>query len=242
MALAQGVEAHKAFLKKVGQLDRLRTELPESASPIVPKRWGELNTITIAFGHGMAVAPLQAVMGINALVNGGYLIPPTFLKRSEEEAMQLAKRVVKKETSDKVRYLMRLNAEIGTAKQADVKGYYVGGKTGTAEKVVNGRYSKKQVLNSFTAILPADNPQYQVLVMLDEPKAAAGNPRLHHLGLERGADRRQGDRADRAAARASSRDSTCRRPTASFWRHRREPSNAARLRRRCALAVGCVQI
>src|SRR6195952_2839891 len=171
VALSQGVEAHRAFLKKVGQLDRLRTELPESASPIVPKRWGELNTITIAFGHGIAVAPLQAVMGINAMINGGVLIPPTFMKRTEEEALAIAKRVVKKETSDKIRYLMRLNAEIGTAKQADVKGYYIGGKTGTAEKVVNGHYSKKQVLNSFTAIMPADNPQFQILVMLDEPKA-----------------------------------------------------------------------
>jgi len=173
IAIAQGVEAHKAFLKKVGQLDRLRTELPESASPIVPKRWGELNTITISFGHGVAVAPLQAVMGINAMVNGGYLIPPTFLKRSEEDALKMAKRVVKKETSDKIRYLMRLNAEIGTARTADqiAKGYYIGGKTGTSEKVINGRYAKKQVLNSFTAVLPADNPQFQVLVMLDEPKA-----------------------------------------------------------------------
>jgi cell division protein FtsI (penicillin-binding protein 3) len=171
IALAQGVEAHKAFLRKMGQLDRLRTELPESASPIVPKRWSELNTITIAFGHGLSVAPLQAVMGINAVMNGGYLIPPTFLKRSEEEARELAKKVIKSETSEKMRYLMRLNAEIGTAKQADVKGYYIGGKTGTSEKVVNGRYSKKQVLNSFTAIVPADNPQFQVLVMLDEPKA-----------------------------------------------------------------------
>ncbi len=171
VALGQGVEAHRAFLKKVGQLDRLRTELPESASPIVPKHWGELNTITIAFGHGMAVAPLQAVMGINAMINGGYLIPPTFLKRSEDDALAIARRVVKKDTSDKIRYLMRLNAEIGTAKQADVKGYYIGGKTGTAEKVIGGRYSKKQVLNSFTAILPADNPQFQLLVMLDEPKA-----------------------------------------------------------------------
>lgn len=170
IALGQGVEAHKAFLKKLGQLDRLRTELPESASPIVPKRWGELNTITIAFGHGLSVAPLQAVMGINAVINGGYLIPPTFMKRSEAEARAMAKKVVKTETSDKMRYLMRLNAEIGTAKKADVKGYYIGGKTGTSEKVVNGRYSKKQVLNSFTAILPADNPQFQVLVMLDEPK------------------------------------------------------------------------
>lgn len=171
IALAQGVEAHKTFLKKLGQMDRLRTELPESASPIVPKRWSELNTITIAFGHGIAVAPLQAVMGINAVVNGGYLIPPTFLKRTEEEARAIGKKVLKTETSDKMRYLMRLNAEIGTAKKADVKGYYIGGKTGTSEKVVGGRYSKKQVLNSFTAVIPADNPQYQLLVMLDEPKA-----------------------------------------------------------------------
>src|SRR3979411_1411197 len=171
IALAQGVEPHKAFLRKMGQLDRLRTELPESASPIVPKRWSELNTITIAFGHGLSVAPLQAVMGINAVMNGGYLIPPTFLKRSEQEARAIAKKVIKSETSEKMRYLMRLKAEIGTAKQADVKGYYIGGKTGTSEKVVNGHYSKKQVLNSFTAIVPADNPQFQVLVMLDEPKA-----------------------------------------------------------------------
>lgn len=170
IALGQGVEAHKAFLAKMGQLHRLRTELPESASPLVPRRWSELNTVTIAFGQGLSVAPLQAVMGINALMNGGYLIPPTFLKRNEEEAMALAKRVIKPETSDKMRFLMRLNAEIGTAKTADVKGYYVGGKTGTSEKVINGRYAKKQVLNSFTAIIPADNPQYQLLVMLDEPK------------------------------------------------------------------------
>ena len=91
MALSLGVEYHKAFLKKLGQLDRLRTELPESAEPLVPKHWGELNTVTIAFGHGLSVAPLQAVMGISALVNGGKLIPPTFLKRDQAEADRLAK-------------------------------------------------------------------------------------------------------------------------------------------------------
>ncbi|MGY8665436.1 penicillin-binding protein 2 [Bradyrhizobium sp. UFLA05-109] len=170
IALSQGVEAHKAFLRKMGQLDRLRTELPESASPILPRRWSELNTVTIAFGHGIAVAPLQAVMGVSALANGGLLIPPTFLKRSEEEARAIAKRVIKPETSDKMRFLMRLNAEIGTAKRANVPGYYIGGKTGTAEKVVNGRYAKKKVLTAFTAILPADKPKYQLLIMLDEPQ------------------------------------------------------------------------
>ncbi|HET6840050.1 MAG TPA: penicillin-binding protein 2 [Bradyrhizobium sp.] len=170
IALSQGVEAHKAFLRKMGQLERLRTELPESASPLLPKRWAELNTVTIAFGHGIAVAPLQAVMGIDALVNGGYLIPPTFLKRTEQEAMAVAQRVIKPETSDKMRFLMRLNAEVGTAKNADVNGYYIGGKTGTAEKVIDHHYAKKRVLNAFTAILPADNPRYQLLIMLDEPQ------------------------------------------------------------------------
>src|SRR5204862_5838470 len=120
----RGVAAHRALLTKRGKMDRLRAELPDSASPIVPKRWTELNTITASFGHGIAVAPLQAVMGINACINGGLLIPPTFLKRSEEEAKAIAKKVLRPETSDKMRYLMRLNAEIGTAKKADVKGYY----------------------------------------------------------------------------------------------------------------------
>ena len=174
IALTLGVEAHKAFLRKLGQLDRLRTELPESAEPIVPKRWGELNTVTIAFGHGLAVAPLQAVAAVSALVNGGILIPPTFLKRTEAEAMALGHRVVKTETSDKMRYLMRLNAEKGSASKANIPGYYVGGKTGTAEKVVNGRYSKTKLLNSFTAVLPSDNPQYQILIMLDEPQPVEG--------------------------------------------------------------------
>jgi cell division protein FtsI (penicillin-binding protein 3) len=176
MALSLGVEYHKAFLKKLGQLDRLRTELPESAEPLVPKHWGELNTVTIAFGHGLSVAPLQAVMGIAALVNGGKMIPPTFLKRDQAEADRLAVRVIKPETAEKMRYLMRLNVEKGTATRANVPGYYVGGKTGTSEKVVGGRYSKTKVLTSFTAILPADKPRYLLLIMLDEPE---GLPETH---------------------------------------------------------------
>jgi len=174
VALGMGVEHHKWFLKKMGQLDRLTTELPESAMPIVPKRWGELNTITIAFGHGLSVAPLQATMAVGALMNGGMMIPPTFLKRSEEEAKRLAVQVIKPETSLKMRYLMRLNAEKGSAKKVDIPGYYVGGKTGTAEKVVNGRYSKTKLLTTFMAVLPADQPRYLVTVLLDEPQAAPG--------------------------------------------------------------------
>jgi cell division protein FtsI (penicillin-binding protein 3) len=172
MALAVGVEGHKAFLKKMGVLDRLRTELPESAMPLVPKNWTDISTATIAFGQGLSVAPLQAVMATAALMNGGLLIPPTFLKRTQAQADKLAKRVIKPETSDKMRYLMRLNVEKGTAKRAEVPGYYVGGKTGTTEKVVNGRYSHNKLLTAFMGVFPSDEPRYLVLVMIDEPKNA----------------------------------------------------------------------
>jgi len=171
IALSQGVEAHKAFLRKLGQLDRLRTELPESASPLVPKRWTELNTVTIAFGHGMAVAPLQAVMGIDALVNRR-LSDSADLPQAHRGGGD-GGRQAGDQAGDLREDAVPDAAECrgsAPAKKADVKGYYIGGKTGTAEKVINGHYAKKRVLNAFTAILPADNPRYQLLIMLDEPQ------------------------------------------------------------------------
>jgi cell division protein FtsI (penicillin-binding protein 3) len=173
MALSVGVEGHKAFLRKMGQLDRMRTELPESADPILPPRWGELNTATIAFGHGLAVAPIQALGAVAALVNGGNFITPTFIKRSEEEARRSAVRVIKPETSEAMRFIMRLNGEKGSARKADVAGYFVGGKTGTAEKVINGRYAKNRNFTTFMAIAPADKPRYLFLSIYDEPKGYA---------------------------------------------------------------------
>ena len=170
MALTLGVNAHKAFLNKMGQLDRLQIELPEGREPQVPRHWGEINTVTIAYGHGLSVTPLQAAMAVGALMNGGKLIPPTFLKRSESEAAALAKQVVKPETSERMRYLMRLNAEKGSARRVDIPGYYAGGKTGTAEKVINGHYSKTKLLTTFMAVLPADKPRYLVTIILDEPQ------------------------------------------------------------------------
>jgi cell division protein FtsI (penicillin-binding protein 3) len=174
IALTLGVEAHKAFMKKMGLLERLRTELPESAMPLIPNPWSEINTVTIAFGHGLSVTPLQAVKATAALVNGGHLIEPTFLRRTEAEAKANAPRVIKKSTSDQMRYLLRLNVEIGSAKRAEVEGYFVGGKTGTSEKVERGRYSKNKVLTAFMGIFPSDKPRYLVLVMLDEPQKEQG--------------------------------------------------------------------
>ena len=171
-ALTVGVEGHKAFLKKAGQLDRMRTEL-ESAEPLYPKHWGELNTVTIAFGQGIAVAPLQAAMAVCALVNGGHLETPTFLRRSETEALAQSSQLVKPETSEQMRYILRLNAEKGTGRPADVPGYFVGAKTGTAQKVIHGRYSNTKNFTTFTAIVPADKPKYLFLVVYDEPQGTA---------------------------------------------------------------------
>ncbi|MEM8574641.1 MAG: penicillin-binding protein 2 [Pseudomonadota bacterium] len=170
MALHMGVPAHRAFLKKLGFLDPVQTELGPSAAPIVPKNWKKLNTMTIAFGHGLSVTPLQLATATVPLVNGGYAIPPTFLPRTREEAMVASKRVVSSETSAAVVKLMRENVIRGSGKRADAEGYRVGGKTGTAEKVVNGRYARHSLLNSFLSVFPTDDPQYVVLVTLDEPQ------------------------------------------------------------------------
>lgn len=171
MALAVGLDRHLAFLKKAGLMDRLQTEIPESAKPLMPKRWGKLAQATAAFGHGFAVQPLQGLSVVAGLLNGGKLIQPTFIKRTREEAAVLATPLVKKSTSEKMRYLFRLNAIEGSANKADVIGYRVGGKTGTAEKVIHGRYSTDHRLASFIGAFPMDDPQYAMMIMLDEPKA-----------------------------------------------------------------------
>jgi cell division protein FtsI (penicillin-binding protein 3) len=169
-AEAVGIEGHREFLHRLGLLDRMQTELPEVARPTEPKVWKLINSITIAFGHGISTTPLQTAVGCAALINGGYLIEPTFLARTQEEAMTVAERVVSDKTSDAMRYVYALNAEKGSGRKAQVPGYRVGGKTGTAEKVVNGRYSKDKNFNAFVAAFPMDDPQYIVLTIADEPK------------------------------------------------------------------------
>lgn len=174
MALQVGLDGHHEFLERVGFLDRLVTEVPESAKPLLPRNWSKLSSATAAFGHGFAVQPLQGLSVVANLMNGGMSIPPTFMKRSKEDALALAHRIVKADTSDKMRYLFRLNVTDGTATKADVLGYRVGGKTGTAEKVIDGRYSKTKVLTTFIGAFPMEKPKYAIFVMLDEPQAIPG--------------------------------------------------------------------
>ena len=130
--------------------------------------------MTIAFGHGVATTPLQTAVAGAALMNGGKLIEPTFLPRTREEAERTAVQVISEKTSQEMRVLMRDNVVEGSGRRAEVDGFRVGGKTGTAEKVVNGRYSNSVRFNAFLATFPVDDPQYIVLVIIDEPKPEEG--------------------------------------------------------------------
>lgn len=174
MALDVGLERHKAFLAKLGFTSRLRTELPENAMPLVPRNWTEITSMTVGFGHGISVSPLHLATAGAALVNGGKLITPTVLVRDRAASDDIAVQVIKPETSRLIRKLMMQNVSEGTARKAKVAGYAVGGKTGSAEKVVNGRYSKNALLTSFLGMFPGNDPRYVILVMLDEPKPAEG--------------------------------------------------------------------
>jgi cell division protein FtsI (penicillin-binding protein 3) len=173
MALSVGKDRQQEYLRRFGLLTRLNTDLPEVAKPLVPAKWTDLTSMTVAFGHGLAVTPLQTAVADAALMNGGWLIPPTFQPRTLAQAQAVAVRVIKAETSDQLRYLFRLNVQKGSGRSADVPGYMVGGKTGTAEKVdkITKGYSANKRLNSFLAAFPVDDPQFAVLVVLDEPQA-----------------------------------------------------------------------
>lgn len=164
-----GMEAQKDYLTKLGLLTKMQTELPEVKMPSQPKVWKKINSVTISFGHGVSTTPLQTAVAGAALVNGGKLIEPTFLPRSRAQADDVAELVVKKSTSDDVRYLFKLNGIKGSGRNADVPGFHVGGKTGTADKVVNGRYASNLNFNAFLAAFPIDDPKYVVLTFCDEP-------------------------------------------------------------------------
>jgi cell division protein FtsI (penicillin-binding protein 3) len=170
MALEAGTDQQRAFLARAGMLSPPTIELPEVGAPLAPNPWREINTVTIAFGHGLSVTPLQLIAGVSALVNGGKFHPPTLIARAPGEPAA-GEQIMKKRTSDQMRQLMRMVVTDGTGKFADVPGYEVGGKTGTAEKAVNGSYRRKAVLSSFIAAFPIDDPRYAVLMMIDEPQA-----------------------------------------------------------------------
>lgn len=170
-----GKENYRAFLSRMKFDQRVQFELPEMRVPSVPKDFSEVGAATASFGHGLSVSPLHMLTAYAAFVNGGNYIAPTLYKRSVAQAEPLYERVIRPETSAEIRYLMRLNAissgGSGSQMNKAALGYRVGGKTGTAEKVVDGRYSSNKVTNFFASAFPLDNPRYAMVIMVDEPKA-----------------------------------------------------------------------
>ncbi len=167
-----GTARQKAWLKKMGFLDRAQIELKEIGRPLTPgSRWGPFETMTIGFGQGIAVAPLQLAMGYATLFDGGIYHPPTILKVGPDHPLAQGRRVFSADTSYRMRSLLRLVVMRGTGKRADAPGYRIGGKTGTAQKIINGHYSQSINLTSFAGVFPMDDPRYVIVVMLDEPKS-----------------------------------------------------------------------
>ncbi|WP_062227790.1 peptidoglycan D,D-transpeptidase FtsI family protein [Aureimonas frigidaquae] len=171
-AKAVGPAGHGAFLAKLGLTTQLRTELPELAAPRAPSQWTELSSLTASIGRGIATTPLQTAAAAAALLNGGYLVTPTFLPRSERTAEVLKRRVVSAETSARMRYLFATNAAHGSGKASLVEGLDVGGQTGTLADGASA--TGKAQSTSYLAAFPMHDPRYVVLVMLDAPKPAAG--------------------------------------------------------------------
>ena len=167
MALDVGPVRQRAFLERLGMLAPVALELPERGDPQAPAQWKELATMTIAFGHGLSITPMHVAAGVVAVVNGGIKVEPTIVKR---EKPVVGTRIIKPETSDALRRLMRLVVEHGTGRSADAPGYQVGGKTGTAEKSAAHGYKHDALLSSFVGAFPIDAPRYVIFMVVDEPK------------------------------------------------------------------------
>ena len=172
MARAVGTDAHRRFLSRLGMMKPMNIELTETGAPLSPDRWREINAMTISYGHGLAVSPLHLTAGVSAMVNGGIYRDPTLLRRDRGDAPE-GRRVISAATSEKMRKLLRLAVRSGTGRRADARGYFVGGKTGTAEKVSGRGYQRKAMISSFIGAFPMHRPRYVVLAMLDEAKGTA---------------------------------------------------------------------
>ncbi len=178
IAVALGQERQQRYLRALGLLERAPLELPENGRPLAPSVWRDANTMTISFGHGLAVSPVQTAAAVATLVNGGYKVEPSLIKGGAKGPRQ---RVLTDETSETMRWLMRLVVKRGTGGKSDVPGYFIGGKTGTSEKLVEGRYDRDRRMASFVGAFPMDAPRYLVLATIDEPK-----PQEHTFGYATG--------------------------------------------------------
>ena len=165
------IDKLKSFLEKIGVLNRIDFDIEEVGEPI-PFRWGKCKLATVSFGHGITTTPLQLAKGYAIITNGGFEIKPSLIKRNLEDNKN-QKRIIKEGVSQKINLILRkiVTTKEGTAGFANIEGYEVGGKTGTAQKTTIGGYSKAKV-NTFASIFPTSEPKYVMVVLLDEPKTS----------------------------------------------------------------------
>lgn len=164
-----GPARQQQYLRALGLLDPLDIEVAERGAPLKPDNWGKISTMTISYGHGLAVSPLHIAAAYAAVVNGGIYRQPTLMKLGPDDTPP-GRRVFSQDTSDTMRRMLRLVVTKGTGSKANADGYRVGGKTGTAEKPKNGGYARKSLVTNFAGVFPMDDPRYVVIAMLDEPK------------------------------------------------------------------------
>jgi cell division protein FtsI (penicillin-binding protein 3) len=183
IAAQVGAGRQKYFLGKMGFMGPVQIELRERARALTPgANWGPLEVMTVGYGHGIAVTPLHLATGYATLFNGGIYRPATLLKVDRNHPIGPGRRVFSEETSYRMRALLREVVLAGTGKKADAPGYRVGGKTGTAEKLLNGHYTSSAVVTTFAGVFPMDEPRYVVVAMLDDPKPAKDTYGFHTAG------------------------------------------------------------
>ena len=169
MGRAIGAKAMKNFYADLGLMDKLDIDFPARGKPLTPSPWSDINTLTASYGHGIAVTPLH-VLKATAAITGGGIVPELSFAKVTRDSGTIQKRILSASTAHKMRQLLRLNVTNGSGGKADVKGYVVGGKTGTSEKPSAGGYDKDKLLSSFIGVFPAHAPRYAVLAISDEPK------------------------------------------------------------------------
>ena len=164
-----GVEKHEMFLKKIGVLNKINFDLEEIGQPI-PFDWGKCKLATVSFGHGITTTPLQLAKGYAIISNGGYDVDPTLIKKTK---LQKKNKILKNGVSEKINSILRkiVSTKEGTAELANVPGYDVAGKTGTAQQVSGDGYSKIKI-NTFASIFPSTNPKFVLIVLLEDPKTS----------------------------------------------------------------------
>ncbi len=178
IAQRMGIASQKKYMRQFGMLDPIDFDIPEVSKPRFPSdnNWKAASLITISYGHGIAVTPLHMVQAMSAVVNGGFLRKPTLLRKHElttstpEKSEDVQSKVLAYDTSITMRKLLRLIVDKGSGKKADIKGYMVGGKTGTAEKVQGGQYNKKLNTALFIAVFPINDPKYMIFIAVDEAR------------------------------------------------------------------------